>query len=104
MSYQSVSRTHIITLTWTRVVVRQSEFLIIVVVKNRTLYHCVHTKFTCLFFHRCLEVEDALRLQLEYTQQLLLSSLLSICSYLTSQGTDMARGLQIVDIQLTMYT
>ena len=43
---------------------------------------------------RCLEVEEYLRLQLEYTQQLLLSSLLHICSYLTDQGLEIARGLQ----------
>ena len=41
---------------------------------------------------RCLQAEDSERLQLEYTQQLLLSSLLSICNQLTIQGIEEARG------------
>ena len=51
--------------------------------------------FFFFFLSRCLEVEESLRVQLEYTQQLLLSSLLHICSYLTTLGLDTARGLQI---------
>ena len=49
----------------------------------------------CLSLSRCLEVEEPLRVQLEYTQQLLLSALLHICSYLIAQGLDTARGLQM---------
>lgn len=49
-----------------------------------------------LSLFRCLEVEESVRVQLEYTQQLLLSCLLHICSYLITLGLDTARGLQIL--------
>lgn len=42
---------------------------------------------------RCLQSEDSERSQLEYTQQLLLGALLSICDQLTQQGTEEARGM-----------
>ena len=54
---------------------------------------CLHVSL--LIRYRCLEVEESLRNQLEYTQQLLLSELLDICSYLTTKGIDTTRGLQI---------
>lgn len=41
---------------------------------------------------RCLEVEEGEREALEYTQQLLLGFLLSLCTHLSSQGVDNARG------------
>ena len=56
-------------------------------------FYCVSL---CLLIScRCLEVEESLRNQLEYTQQLLLSALLDICSYLSTQGIDTARGLRM---------
>lgn len=42
--------------------------------------------------YRCLQSEDSERPQLEYTQQLLLGALLSICDQLTQQGIEEARG------------
>ena len=36
--------------------------------------------------HRCLELEDSQRFEMEYTQQLLLSCLLDITGHLTSNG------------------
>ena len=46
-------------------------------------------------FLRCLQAEEGERLQLEYTQQLLLGGLLSICRHLTSLGIEEARGIYV---------
>ena len=56
-------------------------------------FHCFSSSFSSSLPHyRCLQAEDSERLQLEYTQQLLLGTLLSICDHLTSLGLEEARG------------
>ena len=45
-------------------------------------------------FCRCLELEEETRFELEYTQQLLLSCLLSIISHLTTTHTDITGKTQ----------
>ena len=60
-------------------------------------FHCFSSS---LSHYRCLQAEDSERLQLEYTQQLLLGTLLSICDHLTSLGLEEARGTCTCTAQL----
>ena len=59
-----------------------------------TLKGC-YLSFALLHAHvpcRCLELGEPERVSLEYAQQLLLGTLLSICNSLCKDGVDDARG------------